>query len=117
MLRHCSRFMELYLGAMNVGLALRLIGRWLGPPFLRRFIVRPLGETPRNMRTMQPLRLSEGETLDFTEVRRLFLEGLAGVESLNGIVHHRLYGSMRAEDAQALVRHHTAHHFYQFGLL
>ena len=117
MLRHCSRFMELYLGAMNVGLALRLISRWLGPPFLRRFIVRPLGETPRNMRTMQPLRLSEGETLDFAEERRLFLEGLAGVESLNGIVHHRLYGSMRAEDAQALVRHHTAHHFYQFGLL
>lgn len=115
MLRHCSRFMELYLGAMDVGPVLRFITRWFGPTFLRNFMTRPLGTTPRNMRTMQPLR--SDAVFDFDRERRLFLEALAAVDALSGVVDHRLYGTMKAEDAQALVRHHTAHHFHQFGLI
>ncbi|MGB0171069.1 MAG: hypothetical protein ACPF8Y_03730, partial [Flavobacteriales bacterium] len=59
----------------------------------------------------------EPEVGDFLEERELFLKALEKVEALRGTVNHGLYGLMRAEDAQALVRHHTAHHFHQFGLL
>lgn len=107
--------MDLYLGAMDVAPPLGFFARWLGPSFIRRFMTRPLGTTPRNLRTMQPLR--SDEVYDFDQERRLFLEAVSAVEALSGVVEHRLYGTMKAEDAQALVRHHTAHHFYQFGLI
>ena len=117
MLRHCARFMELYLGAIGVHPVVRFLARWLAPRFLRGYIVKPLGGTPRNMRTLQSIRAVEPEVSGFLEERDLFLKALDGVEALQGTVNHGLYGLMRAEDAQALVRHHTAHHFHQFGLI
>ena len=30
---------------------------------------------------------------------------------------HPLYGTMHTADFKALVLHHTAHHFHQFGLI
>jgi len=109
--------MELYLGAIGVNAGVRFLARLLGPMFLRRFIVKPLGRTPRNMRTLQSIRAVEPDVLGLAEERALFLKALDGVEALDGWVDHGLYGPMKAEDAQALVRHHTAHHFHQFGLL
>lgn len=117
MLRHCARFMELYLGAIGVNVGVRLLARLFGPMFLRRFIVKPLGGTPKNMRTLQSIRADEPGVLDFDSERALFLQALSGVEALEGEVDHGLYGVMDAEEAKALVRHHTAHHFHQFGLL
>ena len=117
MLRHCARFMELYLGAIGVHPVVRFLARWFAPRFLRWFIVKPLGGTPRNMRTLQSIRAVEPEVSGFLEERDLFLKALDEIEALQGTVNHGLYGLMRAEDAQALVRHHTAHHFHQFGLI
>ena len=69
------------------------------------------------MGTLPALRMGPGLHVDFEKGRRRFLEGLSEVESLEGVVLHPMYGPMKAEDAQALVRHHTAHHFCQFGLI
>ena len=117
MLRHCARFMELYLGSIGVHSGVRLLARWFGPMFLRRFIVKPLGMTPRHMKTLQSIRAQEQDVRGFEDERAAFLAAMAGVEALEGLVEHGLYGWMKAEDAKALVRHHTAHHFHQFGLL
>lgn len=117
MLRHCSRFMELYLGAIGVHPAVRILARWFAPRFLRGYLVKPIGATPRNMKTLQSIRANEPEVRDFDTERAAFFHALEGVEALEGLVNHGLYGWMKAEDAQALVRHHTAHHFHQFGLL
>ena len=117
MLRHCTRFMELYLGAIGVHPVVRLLARWLAPRFLRGYIVKPLGDTPRNMRTLQSIRAVEPEVGGFLDEKDLFLKALGDVEALQGTVNHGLYGLMWAKDAKALVRHHTAHHFHQFGLI
>ena len=117
MLRHCARFMELYLGSIGVHPGVRFLARRLGPMFLRRFIVKPVGMTPRHMKTLQSIRAEEPDVRGFEEERAAFLAALAGVEALEGLVDHGLYGCMEAEDAKALVRHHTAHHFHQFGLI
>lgn len=117
MLLHCSQFMDLYLGRVQLPIWVRWVSRAMGPRFLRSFLVKPLGSTPRNMGTLPALRMGPGLHVDFEEGRRRFLEGLSEVESLEGVVLHPMYGPMKAEDAQALVRHHTAHHFCQFGLI
>ena len=92
------------------------MARWFAPRFLRGYIVKPLGNTPRNLRFLQSIRAVEPEVSGFLEERDLFLKALDEVEALQGTVNHGLSGD-GAEDAQALVRHHTAHHFHQFGLI
>ena len=109
--------MDLYLGRIDVPGWARLISRLIGPLFLRSFLTKPIGATPRNLGTMPAIKARPCAELDFdTEVGR-FLKALADVEALDGIVQHAMYGAMKAEDAKALVRHHTTHHFHQFQLV
>ena len=117
MLRHCSQFMDLYLGSVSVPSGVRFLSRLLGPLFLRSFLTKPIGATPRNMGTMPAIKAQPEVELDFEAERTRFLERLAEVEALDGVIQHAMYGAMKAEDAKALVRHHTTHHFHQFGVV
>lgn len=117
MLRHCSRFMDLYLGRIAVPGWARLISRLIGPLFLRSFLTKSIGATPRNLGTMPAIKARPGVELDFDAEVARFLKSLADVEALDGVVQHAMYGAMKAEDAKALVRHHTTHHFHQFQLI
>lgn len=117
MLRHNSRFMDLYLGRISLPAWVRVLSRALGPIFLRSYLVKPLGATPRNIGTLSAIRSKPELELDFDEERSRFLERLSEIDALSGVVQHAMYGAMKAEDARALVCHHTAHHFHQFGLL
>ena len=117
MLRHCSRFMDLYLGRIAVPGWARLVSRLIGPLFLRSFLTKAIGATPRNMGTMPAIKARPDHNLEFAAERTRFLERLAEVEALDGVIQHAMYGAMKADDAKALVRHHTTHHFHQFGVV
>ena len=117
MLRHCSRFMDLYLGRIAVRGCARMVSRLIGPLFLRSFLTKAIGATPRNMGTMPAIKARPELELDFEAEHTRFLERLAEVESLDGVIQHAMYGAMKADDAKALVRHHTTHHFHQFGVV
>ena len=117
MLRHCSRFMDLYLGRIDVPGWARLISRLIGPLFLRSFLTKSIGATPRNLGTMPAIKARPGVDLDFDAEVARFLKSLADVEALDGVVQHAMYGAMKVDDAKALVRHHTTHHFHQFQLI
>ena len=117
MLRHCSRFMDLYLGRIAVPGWARLVSRLIGPLFLRSFLTKPIGATPRNIGTMPAIKARPDLDLDFASERTRFLDRLAEVEALDGKIQHAMYGAMKADDAKALVRHHTTHHFHQFGVV
>ena len=117
MLRHCSMFTDLYLGRISVPRWARMLSRIVGPLFLRSFLTKQIGATPRNLGTMPAIKARPGVELDFDAEVARFLEALADVEALDGVVQHAMYGAMKAEDAKALVRHHTTHHFHQFQLV
>ena len=117
MLRHCSRFMDLYLGRISVPGWARLVSRLIGQLFLRSFLTKPIGATPRNIGTMPAIKARPDLDLEFASERSRFLERLAEVEALDGVIRHAMYGPMEADDAKALVRHHTTHHFHQFGVV
>ena len=117
MLRHCSRFMDLYLGRIAVPGWARMVSRLIGPLFLRSFLTKPIGATPRNIGTMPAIKSRPDLDLDFEAERTHFLDRLTEVEALDGVIQHAMYGAMKADDAKALVRHHTTHHFHQFGLV
>ena len=109
--------MDLYLGRIAVPGWARMVSRLIGPLFLRSFLTKAIGATPRNMGTMPAIKARPDLELDFEAERTRFLERLAEVESLDGVIQHAMYGAMKADDAKALVRHHTTHHFHQFGVV
>jgi hypothetical protein len=117
MARHCHTFAELCLGRVQVGLPVRVLARLFGPLFLRRLLARPVAAAPKNLTTLPVLRARPGDALDFDDERHRLLAALDDIGALAGVHRHPLYGPMRATDVQSLVRHHTAHHANQFGLL
>ena len=109
--------MDLYLGRIAVSGWVRMVSRLIGPFVLRSFLTKPIGATPRNIGTMPAIKSRPDLDLDFEAERTRFLERLAEVEALVGVIQHAMYGAMKADDAKALVRHHTTHHFHQFGVV
>jgi len=71
---------------------------------------------PQRVSTLPPLRADPSDTTKLEEEVAHLLAALDNIESLSGDHKHPLYGSMRAVDVQSVVRHHTTHHFHQFGL-
>ena len=117
MTKHCRVFVELCLGNVKVGWPIRILARLLGPLFLRRLLPRSPLEAPKNVKTLPALRADDAEELDLDTERRLLAGAFDAVEALPGEHRHPLYGAMRRADVAALIRHHTAHHANQFGLL
>ena len=109
--------MDLYLGRIAVPGWARLVSRLIGPLFLRSFLTKAIGATPRNIGTMPAIKARPDVDLDFQTERARFLDRLSAVEALEGVIQHAMYGAMKADDAKALVRHHTTHHFHQFGVV
>jgi len=116
MVRHCRVFVDLCLGRVPIAWPVRVLARMLGPIFLRRMLAKSPTKAPKNLTTLKPLRMSDsGLSLVFERDR--LMAALAELETLPAEHHHPLYGRMRKQDVIALIRHHTAHHATQFGLL
>lgn len=117
MVRHCSKFVDLYLGRIEVSAPIRVLARLIGPLFLRRVVKGSPTATPRNLKTLPSIRSAPDLDANFEAEVEALREGLDAIAKLEGVVQHPMYGKMDAESCKTLVRHHTAHHFHQFGLL
>lgn len=116
MTRHCRVFIDLCMGRVAVSGIVRVLARMLGPIFLRRLLAKPPTQSPKNLKTLSPLRMDDPGLSLASERERLFA-AFDELEALAGEHRHPLYGRMRKQDVIALARHHTAHHALQFGLL
>ena len=116
MVAHCVAFVDLCLGRTRVSWPLRVLARLLGPRFLRRLLSRSVEEAPREVSTLRSLRMA-GSGGELAAALGALAERWQALRSLPAEHRHPLYGPMRQEDVHALVRHHTAHHANQFGLL
>ena len=115
MVEHVNRFMQLYLGQIRMGGLPGFLARHLGKAFLKRVAKQSPFETPKNLTTAPVLSVKQGA--DFAHEVARYVELSGQIESLSGDYNHPVYGPMDAEDVKGLVRHHTAHHFHQFGLI
>lgn len=116
MLAHCRAFVDLCLGRVKVGWPVRVLAGLLGPMFLRRLLVKSPKQAPKDLTTLKPLRTADAD-IDLGAVRRELAQRFDELEALPLEHRHPLYGRMRKQDVIAVVRHHTAHHANQFGLL
>lgn len=117
MIKHCREFIDLYQGRLPANLVTRVLARMFGGLFLAKMLRKSPLATPKNLGTIPAIRAQVGDELDFEAEKQGLLDGFREIEGLAGMVPHPLYGPTHAEDMQALVRHHTAHHANQFALL
>ena len=64
MLKHCSKFIDLYLGEIKVPSWYKYFGVTIGKLFLRYISKKSPLETPRNIRTEKSIKITD-ENLDF----------------------------------------------------
>lgn len=119
MLHHVADFGDLYFGRIQADAFTRWVSRLLGSFFLRSLTTKdPLGETPRNLPTLAAIKSTDGEAFDWEEGLKRVRTMLHEIEKLAGETQlHPMYGVMHTADFKALILHHTAHHFHQFGLI
>ncbi|MFT4649036.1 MAG: hypothetical protein ACI9X4_002270 [Glaciecola sp.] len=117
MVKHCREFIDLYQGRIPTSFVFRILARMIGGVFLKKVLSKSPLEAPKDMGTIPAIRAKQGQPLEFESEVRQLLDGFSEIEALAGQVHHPLYGPTHCEDIQSLVRHHTAHHANQFGLL
>ena len=73
-------------------------------------------ETPRNIRTEKSIKIID-ENLDFDDERKLLIKKLNKLYEIKGQINHPIYGKMKSEKIQFLIKHHTIHHLNQFNLI
>lgn len=119
MLHHVADFGDLYFGRIEADAFTRWVSRLFGAFFLRSLTTKdPLGGTPRNLPTLAAIKSADGESSDWEAGRTRVRSMLQEIEKLEGTTQlHPMYGAMHTEDFRALILHHTAHHFHQFGLV
>ena len=116
MLKHCSKFIDLYLGKISVPFWYKYFGITIGKLFLRYISKKSPLETPRNIRTDKSLKITV-ENLDFDYEKKALKNKLIKLHEINGQINHPIYGSMESEKILFLIKHHTIHHLNQFNLI
>ena len=94
MLLHCSSFMDLYLGRIAVPGWARLLSRLIGPLFLRSFLTKPIGATPRNLGTMPAIKARPGRS--WTSTRKS--PGFEGAGRRRGLGRRRAARHVRGDE-------------------
>ena len=116
MLKHCSAFIDLYLGRISVPFWYKYFGSTIGKLFLRYISKKSPLETPRNMRTDKSLKIKD-KHLDFECEKKLLIKKLHTLHEITGQINHPIYGKMKSEQVLYLIKHHTIHHLNQFDLI
>ena len=116
MVKHCSKFIDLYLGEISVPFWYKYFGTTIGKLFLRYISKKSPLETPRNIRTDKSLKIID-ENLDIDYEKKLLIKKLNMLHEIKGQIHHPIYGNMKSEKILFLIKHHTMHHLNQFHLI
>tara|TARA_B100000902_G_C27214299_1_gene866131 strand:- start:170 stop:628 length:459 start_codon:yes stop_codon:yes gene_type:complete len=116
MVKHCSAFIDLYLGKISVPFWYKYFGVTIGKLFLRYISRKSPLETPKNMRTDKSLKIID-ENLDFDLERELLIKKLHNLCEVKGQINHPIYGNMKSDKVLFLIKHHTIHHLNQFNLI
>lgn len=116
MMKHCSNFIDLYLGKIKVPFWYKYFGVTIGKLFLIYISKKSPLETPKNLSTENSLKIAD-QNLDFNLEKRILEQKLNSLINLEGKINHPIYGKMESEKIKFLIIHHTTHHFNQFNLI
>ena len=116
MMKHCSKFIDLYTGKIKLPFWYKIFGATIGKLFLVYISNKKPSETPRNLRTDKSIKIIE-ENLIFVDEKQILINKIKEISLIKSSINHPIYGKTDAEKIKFLILHHTMHHFNQFGLL
>ena len=116
MIKHCSSFIDLYIGKIKVPFWYKYFGTTIGKLFLQYISKKSPLETPRNIRTEKSIKIID-ENLDFDYEKKILIEKLNELHKIKDQINHPIYGVMKSEKILFLIKHHTIHHLNQFNLI
>ena len=116
MMKHCSAFIDLYLGKIKLTFWYKIFGVSLGKLFLLYIVNKSLLETPKNLKTDGSIKVSD-VSLDFSNEKEILIQKLNNLYKVEGHIINPIYGRMESGQIKFLITHHTIHHFNQFGLI
>ena len=116
MIKHCSKFIDLYTGEIKLPSWYKVFGATIGKLFLLYISSKKPDETPKNMRTDNSIKIVD-EKLIFVDEKKVLIEKLNEIDLIKSSINHPIYGKTDAEKIKFLIFHHTMHHFNQFGLI
>ena len=116
MMKHCSAFIDLYLGKIKLPFWYKLFGVSIGKLFLLYIVNKSPLETPKNLKTDGSIKVSD-ETLAFNSEKEILIQKLNNLSKIEEHIIHPIYGKMGSDKIKFLIIHHTTHHFNQFGLI
>ena len=116
MIKHCSSFIDLCLGRIEVPFWYKYFGITIGKLFLIYISKKSPLETPRNIKTEKSIKIVD-DNLDFDHEKEILIAKLNKVHKLKGKINHPIYGNMKSEKILFLIKHHTIHHLNQFNLI
>ena len=91
MIKHCSSFIDLYLGKIKVPFWYKYFGITIGKLFLLYISKKSPLETPRNIRTEKSIKIID-ENLDFDNEKSLLIKKLNKLHKIEGQINHPIYG-------------------------
>lgn len=116
MIKHCSKFIDLYLGKITLPFWYKILGVSIGRLFLLYIANKSPLDTPKNLKTDGSIKISD-ETLAFNSEKEILKQKLNNLSKIEGHIINPIYGKMGSDKIKFLITHHTIHHFNQFGLI
>ncbi len=120
MLKHCRRFVDMYLNKTKSNLLYSLVGLFFGV-FHRlylKYIVRyNVKNYIKNLPTLKFFNTYKHKDLDFEDEKIRLLNALKEVESVEKkYIYNNFHGVVPNKAFKKVVYFHTSYHLYQFGV-
>ena len=120
MLKHCRRFVDMYLNKTKSNLLYSLVGLFFGVfhRFYLKYIVRyNVKNYIKNLPTLKFFNTHKYKDLDFEDEKIKLLNALKEVESVEEkFIYNNFHGIVPNKAFKKVVYFHTSYHLYQFGV-
>ena len=120
MLKHCRRFVDMYLNKTKSNLLYSLVGLFFGVfhRFYLKYIVRyNVKKYIKNLPTLKFFNTHKYKDLDFEDEKIKLLNALKEVESVEEkYIYNNFHGIVPNKAFKKVVYFHTSYHLYQFGV-
>ena len=120
MLKHCRRFVDMYLNKTKSNLLYSFVGLFFGVfhRFYLKYIVRyNVKNYIKNLPTLKFFNTHRYKDLDFEDEKIKLLNALKEVESVEEkYIYNNFHGIVPNKAFKKVVYFHTSYHLYQFGV-
>ena len=102
MIKHCSKFIDLYTGKIQLPSWYKIFGATIGKLFLVYISNKKPSETPKNLRTEKSIKIIE-ENLIFVDEKQTLINKIKEISLIKSSINHPIYGKTDSRYSTTLI--------------